>query len=176
MIVIYITFLVTLFLFIREKNIIKSKIEKDFETLRENSFEHSENKNNLISKKKEIYFKKKSLQILNFAMFFELIIAIIQIVFESEVLLAIFCIYAIAIGSLVRYVNSGELSYDLEKSAEANSFEDKVERLLLLFVINLYKKPPLLITILCLLIIGFVLLFFNFILYPLLDDVIKSLL
>lgn len=166
-------FLVTLFLFIREKNIIKSKIEKDFETLRENSFEHSENKNNLISKKKEIYFKKKSLQILNFAMFFVLIIAIIQIVFESED--PFFWIYAIAIGSLVRYVNSGELLYDLEKRAEANGFVDKVERLLLLFVINLYKKPPLLITILCLLIIRFVLLFFSFILAPLLHDVIKSL-
>ncbi|WP_375240101.1 hypothetical protein [Aurantibacter sp.] len=173
MIVIYLFFFVVLFLFIREKNIIKSKIEKDFETLRENSFEHSENKNNLISKKKEIYFKKKSLQILNFAMFFVVIIVIIQIVFGSEN--PFFWIYTIAIGSLVRYVNSGEVSYELEKRAEANGFVDKVERLLLLFVINLYKKPPLLITILCLLIIGFVLLFFSFILNPLLEDVIKSL-
>ena len=174
MIVIYLFFFVVLFLFIREKNIIKSKIEKDFETLRENSFEHSENKNNLISKKKEIYFKKKSLQILNFAMFFVVIIVIIQIVFGSEN--PFFWIYTIAIGSLVKKVNSGEVSYELEKLAEANGFADKAERLLLLFVINLYKKPPLLITILCLLIIGFVLLFFNFILYPLLGDVIKSLL
>ncbi|MDC1261736.1 hypothetical protein N8Z72_03460 [Polaribacter sp.] len=173
MIVIYLFFFVVLFIFIREKNIIKSKIEKDFETLRENSFEHSENKNNLISKKKEIYFKKKSLQILNFAMFFVVIIVIIQIVFGSEN--PFFWIYTIAIGSLVRYVNSGEVSYELEKRAEANGFVDKVERLLLLFVINLYKKPPLLITILCLLIIGFVLLFFSFILNPLLEDVIKSL-
>ena len=173
MIVIYLFFFVVLFIFIREKNIIKSKIEKDFETLRENSFEHSENKNNLISKKKEIYFKKKSLQILNFAMFFVVIIVIIQIVFGSEN--PFFWIYTIAIGSLVRYVNSGEVSYELEKRAEANGFVDKVERLLLLFVINLYKKPPLLITILCLLIIGFVLLFFSFVLNPLLEDVIKSL-
>ena len=173
MIVIYLFFFVVLFLFIREKNIIKSKIEKDFETLRENSFEHSENKNNLISKKKEIYFKKKSLQILNFAMFFVVIIVIIQIVFGSEI--PFFWLYTIAIGSLVKKVNSGEVSYELEKRAEANGFVDKVERLLLLFVINLYKKPPLLITILCLLIIGFVLLFFSFILAPLLDDVIKSL-
>ena len=174
MIVIYLFFFVVLFLFIREKNIIKSKIEKDFETLRENSFEHSENKNNLISKKKEIYFKKKSLQILNFAMFFVVIIVIIQIVFGSEN--PFFWIYTIAIGSLVKKVNSGEVSYELEKLAEANGFVDKAERLLLLFVINLYKKPPLLIAISCLLIIGFVLLFFNFILYPLLGDVIKSLL
>ena len=174
MIVIYLFFFVVLFLFIREKNIIKSKIEKDFETLRENSFEHSENKNNLISKKKEIYFKKKSLQILNFAMFFVVIIVIIQIVFGSES--PFFWLYTIAIGSLVKKVNSGDVSYELEKLAEANGFADKAERLLLLFVINLYKKPPLLITISCLLIIGFVLLFFNFILYPLLGDVIKSLL
>ena len=58
MIVIYLFFFVVLFIFIREKNIIKSKIEKDFETLRENSFEHSENKNNLISKKKKFTLKK----------------------------------------------------------------------------------------------------------------------
>ena len=106
-------------------------------------------------------------------MFFVVIIVIIQIVFGSEN--PFFWIYTIAIGSLVRYVNSGEVSYELEKRAEANGFVDKVERLLLLFVINLYKKPPLLITILCLLIIGFVLLFFSFILNPLLEDVIKSL-
>ena len=52
-------FLMTLFAFIREKIILKSKIEKDFEMLRGNSFKHSEKKNELISKKKKFTQKEK---------------------------------------------------------------------------------------------------------------------
>lgn len=160
-------FLMTLFAFIREKIILKSKIEKDFEMLRGNSFKHSEKKNELISKKKEVYSKRKGLQILNFAMFFVSTSFIIQLVFGNHK--PFFWIYALVIGASVRYVNSGEISCDLKNPSEP-SFLGKAERALLLFMINLHKKPPLLISILYLFITGFGLLFLYFILSPLTEQ------
>jgi hypothetical protein len=158
----------TLFAFIREKIILKSKIEKDFEILRGNSFKHSEKKNELISKKKEIYSKRKGLQILNFAMFFVSTSFIIQLVFGNHK--PFFWIYALVIGASVRYINSGEISYDLKNLSEPSGFQGKAERVLLLFMINLHKKPPLLISILYLFITGFGLLFLYFILSPLAEQ------
>jgi hypothetical protein len=158
----------TLFAFIREKIILKSKIEKDFEILRGNSFKHSEKKNELISKKKEIYSKRKGLQILNFAMFFVSTSFIIQLVFGNHK--PFFGIYALVIVASVRYINSGEISYDLKNLSEPSGFQGKAERALLLFMINLHKKPPLLISILYLFITGFGLLFLYFIVSPLAEQ------
>ena len=74
-----------------------------------------------------------------------LVIFIIQLVFGNHK--PFFWIYALVVGASVRYVNSGEISCDLKNPSEP-SFLGKAERALLLFMINLHKKPPLLISIL----------------------------